>query len=173
MSEIERLKFPIGRFQWVEQLSKKEVTYYTRQIKDFPNELEQTLATLKNEDYQKFYRPGGWQIGQVVHHLADSHLISYVRFKQALTFDTPTVMDYNPDDWAKLPDAVSTPIDSSLMILKGVHNRWTVLLEQTAEEALKRRYYHPNRDKYYSLATVLALYVWHGQHHLAHIRNTF
>ena len=96
----------------------------------------------------------------------------YIRFKQALTHDTTAIMDYDQDQWATLPDAVNVDIKSSLMILKGVHQRWANLIESLDPQKLKRQYYHPSRDKYYPLTTVLALYAWHGKHHMAHIQNT-
>ena len=121
---------------------------------------------------QKTYRPGAWQIGQLIHHLADSHIHVYTRFKLTLTLDTPTVLDYDHDQWAQMPDAVDTDVESSLLILKGIHNRWAALIETLDSHQWERQYYHPARDKFYPLATVLALYAWHGKHHLAHIKNT-
>ena len=169
---LEKLKYPIGPFQWVDRLSPEEIKSLTEEIKSFPAELEAVIKDYKPEDFQKTYRPGAWQISQLIHHLADSHIHVYTRFKLALTQDTPTVPDYDHDQWAGMPDAVDTDVESSLMILKGIHHRWAALIETLDPHQWERQYYHPARDKYYPLATVLALYAWHGQHHLAHIKNT-
>jgi len=169
---LENLKFPIGRFQWVERLSYEQIKVYTQKIRNFPTQLEEQIQSLQAEDFQKPYRPGGWKIGQLIHHLADSHIHSYTRFKLALTQDTPAVLDYDQDQWAEMPDAVNTDVGSSMHILKGIHQRWTNLIETLEPNQFDRQYYHSARDKHYPLGTVLALYAWHGLHHLAHIRNT-
>lgn len=169
---LEKLKFPIGKFKWIEQVSGAEIESFTADLSNFPTQLENAVKDFGTEDFKKEYRPGGWQIGQLIHHLADSHIHCYVRFKHALTLDTPTILDYDQDDWAVMPDAIKTDVTSSLMILKGVHERWTHLIANLSTQQLQRKYYHPTRDKYYPLCTVLALYAWHGKHHLAHIENT-
>lgn len=172
MPPLNTLKFPIGRFEWIDTLSADEIKFITEEIRNFPTGFERLVQNLDPEDFKKNYRPGGWQIGQLIHHLADSHMQCYIRFKQALTLDTPTIMDYDQDTWATLADAVNLDVKSSLMILKGVHQRWANLIESLNPKQLERQYYHPSRDKNYSLATVLALYAWHGKHHIAHIHNT-
>ncbi len=169
---LEKLKFPIGKFKWIEQVSAAEIDSFTADLSNFPIQLEKAVKDFGPEDFKKEYRPGGWQIGQLIHHLADSHIHCYVRFKHALTQDTPTILDYDQDDWAKMPDAIKTDVNSSLMILKGVHERWTHLIANLNIQHLQRKYYHPTRDKYYPLSTVLGLYAWHGKHHLAHIEST-
>jgi hypothetical protein len=169
---LEKLKFPIGKFQWIDRLSDEKIKFHTQQIRNFPTELEEQIQALTPEDFKKPYRPGGWQIGQLIHHLADSHMHCYIRFKQALIQDTPAIMDYDQDQWAVLPDALILETQSSIKILKGIHKRWADLMETLNPKQWERQYYHPNRDKHYPLATVLALYAWHGQHHLAHIRDT-
>tara|TARA_B100001059_G_scaffold35659_1_gene28682 strand:+ start:38083 stop:38613 length:531 start_codon:yes stop_codon:yes gene_type:complete len=170
---LEKLKYPIGRFQWVDRLSPEEIKSLTEEIRSFPAELEAEIQDYKPEDFQKNYRPGAWQIGQLIHHLADSHIHVYTRFKFALTQYTPTVADYDHDQWAEMPDAIDTnDVESSLMILKGIHKRWSGLIDTLDYNQWERKYYHPARDKFYPLATVLALYAWHGKHHLTHIKNT-
>ena len=170
--EIEKLKFPIGRFRWVNRLSPEEIKSLTEEIRSFPSKLEAEIKGYTLEDLKKRYRPGAWQIGQLIHHIADSHLHSYMRFKLALNQDTPKVLDYDHDRWAEMPDALDTNVESSLLILRGIHHRWAKLIETLDSHQWERQYYHPARDKYYPLATVLALYAWHGQHHLAQIKNT-
>ena len=170
---LEKLKYPIGRFKWVDRLSPEEIKSLTEEIRSFPAELEAEIQDYKPEDFQKNYRPGAWQIGQLIHHLADSHIHVYTRFKFALTQYTPTVADYDHDQWAEMPDAIDTnDVESSLMILKGIHKRWSGLIDTLDYNQWERKYYHPARDKFYPLATVLALYAWHGKHHLTHIKNT-
>ena len=169
---LEKLKYPVGRFLWVERLSHEEIKSLTEEIRSFPAELKAEIEDYKPEDFQKTYRPGAWQIGQLIHHLADSHIHVYTRFKLALTQDTPTVLDYDHDQWAEMSDALDTNVKSSLMILEGIHYRWAALIETLDSHQWEKQYYHPARDKFYPLATVLALYAWHGKHHLAHIKNT-
>ena len=169
---LEKLKYPVGRFLWVERLSHEEIKSLTEEIRSFPAELKAEIEDYKPEDFQKTYRPGAWQIGQLIHHLADSHIHVYTRFKLALTQDTPTVLDYDHDQWAEMSDALDTNVKSSLMILEGIHYRWASLIETLDSHQWEKQYYHPARDKFYPLATVLALYAWHGKHHLAHIKNT-
>tara|TARA_B100001175_G_C19510840_1_gene643762 strand:+ start:3426 stop:3953 length:528 start_codon:yes stop_codon:yes gene_type:complete len=170
-AELEKLKFPIGRFQWVDRLSVKQIKHHAEELKNFPAALEEVILGLKPEDFKKYYRPGGWQIYQLIHHLADSHIHVYIRFKLALNQETPAILDYDQDKWAIMPDALDLNLESSMSILKGVHHRWVALIETLDTKELERQYYHSARDKYYPLSTVLALYAWHGQHHLAHIRN--
>ena len=168
---LERLRFPIGKFQWVDGLSDDEIQLYTQQIRNFPTQLEGQIQSLQPEDFQKPYRPGGWKIGQLIHHLADSHIHVYVRFKLALTQDTPAILDYDQDRWAEMPDAIGQEVESSMSILKGIHHRWADLIETLDSKQFERQYFHPTRNKHYPLGTVLALYAWHGLHHLAHIQN--
>ena len=169
---LEKLKFPIGKFKWIEQVSAAEIESFTADLSNFPTQLENAVKDFGAEDFKKEYRPGGWQIGQLIHHLADSHIHSYTRFKLALTQDTPAVLDYDQDQWAEMPDAVNTDVGSSMHILKGIHHRWANLIETLEPNQFDRQYYHSAREKHYPLGTVLALYAWHGLHHLAHIRNT-
>ena len=169
---LEKLKYPVGRFLWVERLSHEEIKSLTEEIRSFPAELKAEIQDYKPEDFQKTYRPGAWQIGQLIHHLADSHIHVYTRFKLALTQDTPTVLDYDHEQWSEMSDALDTNVKSSLMILEGIHYRWAALIETLDSHQWEKQYYHPARDKFYPLATVLALYAWHGKHHLAHIKNT-
>ena len=169
---LEKLKYPVGRFLWVERLTHEEIKSLTEEIRSFPAELKAEIEDYKPEDFQKTYRPGAWQVGQLIHHLADSHIHVYTRFKLALTQDTPTVLDYDHDQWAEMSDALDTNVKSSLMILEGIHYRWAALIETLDSHQWEKQYYHPARDKFYPLTTVLALYAWHGKHHLAHIKNT-
>tara|TARA_A200000113_G_C8844791_1_gene348203 strand:- start:489 stop:1016 length:528 start_codon:yes stop_codon:yes gene_type:complete len=169
---LEKLRYPIGRFEWESEMTQKSFEFHKKKIADYPNELGDKIKHLSKADLKKPYRSGGWQIAQLIHHIADSHTHNYIRFKQALLVDTPTIMDYKPADWATTADATLEDISGSLQIIKGIHQRWSILLNSIKLEDLQRSYYHPNRDKYYPLHVALALYSWHGDHHLAHIENT-
>jgi uncharacterized damage-inducible protein DinB len=114
------------------------------------------------------YRPGGWTVRQVVHHMPDSHLNSYVRFKLALTEDEPTIKPYAEDRWAELADSKATPVEVSLTLLDSLHDRWVRLLRPLGEEEWKRTFRHPSLGPM-TLEKTLALYAWHGRHHVAHI----
>ena len=119
-------------------------------LSNFPQRLKEALAGTTEKDFLKHYRTGGWNIAQVVHHLADSHLHSYLRYKTRRTRNpTPHQRDYNETDWATLPDATNTEISYSLELLNALHKRWTVFLKQLDTEQLKRSYFHPERNKFY------------------------
>lgn len=133
-----------------------------------PSRLSSSVQGLGDNQLNTPYREGGWTIRQVVHHLADSHINSYVRFRLALTEDTPTIRPYEESLWAELPDAKSLPLKPSLDLLDGLHNRWTMLLRHMTEQDFQRRLLHPELGEL-SLAWMLGLYAWHGRHHLAHI----
>lgn len=169
---LQKLKYPIGKFEWVVNLPISEVKTHINTIRHFPVELEQVLDSCKEELLQKKYRPEGWTIAQVVHHLADSHAHSYLRFKHAVLEDTPHIKDYTEADWANLPDAATSDLKPSLMLIKGIHMRWSLFLDHLKEEDFKKVYFHPERNKNYPLDTTTALYAWHCNHHLAHINNT-
>jgi uncharacterized damage-inducible protein DinB len=130
--------------------------------------VRQAVDKLTNAELETPYRPGGWTIRQVVHHVADSHMNSIVRFKLALTEDNPTVKPYEEDRWALLQD-YKLPIEPSLQILDGVHQRLTALFESFTDQQLERTFYHPASQDTATLKKVMALYAWHSQHHLAHI----
>ena len=115
------------------------------------------------------YRPGGWTVRQLIHHIADSHLNSYVRFRWALTEDTPVIKAYDEKEWAELPDAQSAPIKYSLNLLKAVHGRWSLLLERMSPDDFEKELSHPEWKYNLSLNDMVQLYHWHGSHHLAHI----
>ena len=171
--ELEKLKYPIGKFEWEPKMSKKRFEFHKKKITDYPNILEEEIKDCTIADLKKTYRPGGWQVAQIIHHLADSHTHNYIRFKQALLVNTPTIMDYKPADWASTADATFKDISGSLQMIKGIHKRWSILLNSIELENLDRSYFHPNREKKYPLHVVLALYSWHGDHHLEHIKSAF
>ncbi len=162
-------RYPIGRFEFKdESLSAEKRNELIIQIEETPSRLREAVRGLTDEQLDTPYRPGGWTVRQVVHHVPDSHLNSYVRFKLALTEDEPTIKPYDEAAWADLNDSRSTPIDVSLGLLESLHSRWVVLLRSLGDGDLERRFLHPELGAV-SLGKNLGLYAWHGRHHVAHI----
>lgn len=140
-------------------------------IERFPENLVREVEPLADADFHRIYRPEGWSIAQVIHHCADSHMNSFIRFKLALTENTPVIKPYFENLWAELPDAGIIPVQSSIKILEGLHARWTILLRSLTETDLKKEFRHPESDRLISLETNIGLYAWHCLHHLAHVKN--
>jgi hypothetical protein len=136
-----------------------------------PAALRASIAGLTEAQTESPYRPGGWTVRQVIHHVPESHMNAYVRYKLALTEDTPTIKPYNEAEWAKTPDVASTPIEVSLTMLDVLHDRWVRLLRAMSDADFARGYLHPEFPKEgpIPLSGMLALYAWHGKHHTAHI----
>jgi len=158
------LSYPIGRFQPGSQ-SRKLIL---QDIADTPGRIRDAVEGLTDRQLDTPYRPGGWTVRQVVHHLADSHMHSYIRTKFALTLNEPTIMPYDENVWAALKDAKSGPIEPSLLLLEGLHARWVQLLESISEAEWERKFTHPERGVL-PLDINTAIYAWHGRHHAAHI----
>ena len=140
-------------------------------IETFPSKIKSLTETLSVKELNWIYRPKGWNIKQVVHHCADSHINSFVRFKLALTEDVPTIKPYEEALWAELADGTSNDISSSLQIIEGVHARWVLLLKRLGGKELKRQFFHPENLKISSLEETVGVYAWHCNHHLAHIEQ--
>jgi hypothetical protein len=158
------LSYPIGRFKPGTQNRKLILL----DIADTPGRLRDAVEGLSESQLDTPYRPGGWTMRQVVHHLADSHMHSYIRTKFALTQNEPTIMPYDEDVWADLKDAKSGPLETSLLLLEGLHSRWVQLLESMSEADWNRKFNHPERGVL-ALDVNAAIYAWHGRHHTAHI----
>lgn len=169
--DLEKLKYPIGKFERKESIDTSERAELIANIKSFPQRLTTVVMELNEEQIDTQYRPEGWTVRQVVHHAADSHINSYIRFRWALTEDTPTIKAYNETEWAELPDAKNAPIKFSLNLLKSVHARWTLLMERMSEKEFGRELSHPEWKNNLSLDDMLQLYSWHCAHHLAHITS--
>jgi len=169
--EIDKLKYPIGKFKAPETFSKELSEAWIREIEELPFRLRSVVSKLNDEQLSTPYRDGGWTVRQVVHHLADSHLNSYIRFKLAMTEDHPTIKPYEEDRWAELEEAKHAPVEISLVLIEALHARWVLFLKNLTEEDLMRTFYHPESKRDYQLRTILALYAWHGNHHLAHITS--
>lgn len=136
-----------------------------------PNEIRAAVRGLGDEQLDTPYRPGGWTVRQVVHHVPDSHMNAFIRFKLALTEEMPTIKPYDEAAWATLADAKETPIETSLTLTSALHERWVKLLRAMSPSDFGRKLNHPDWDAPLSLDAILALYAWHGPHHTAHITN--
>ncbi|MDO1499847.1 putative metal-dependent hydrolase [Winogradskyella maritima] len=169
-SQLQDLKYPIGQFETPEVITNDHIVDWINDIKALPQGVIDLVEHLSNSELNYPYRPEGWTIQQVVHHLADSHMNSIIRFKLAITEDSPTIRPYFEDRWATLKD-YDQPIDSSLSILNGVHEKLGVLLSSFSEEELAREFIHPEHGKRFSLKETIGMYAWHSNHHLAHIRQ--
>jgi uncharacterized damage-inducible protein DinB len=170
-SELEKLKYPIGKFTYPEKLKKSEVNKMIKEIDKLPKRLKEAIKNLSEEQLNTPYRPDGWTVRQVVHHLADSHINSFCRFRLALTEDNPTIKTYAEAKWAELPDSKNASVKISLDLLKNLHKRWVMLLKSMDAEQLKRTFHHPEHNRDFRLDQLIALYAWHCNHHHAHIEN--
>jgi uncharacterized damage-inducible protein DinB len=164
------LRYPIGNFQVDNDITDEKRQVWIRQIAETPARLRAAVVGLSPEQLETPYRPGGWTVRQVVHHVADSHLNSYVRFKLALTEQEPTIKPYDEAQWAELIDGRAAPMEVSLALLDSLHTRWVMLLRSLSPEDFQRKFYHPERGPM-NLNTNLSLYAWHGRHHTAHITS--
>ncbi len=166
-----KLRFPIGKFKKPDSISTKEIEQWISEIEFFPSRLQELIGGLNDASLEWKYRPNGWSVKQVVHHCADSHMNSFIRFKLCLTEDTPTIKPYFEDRWAELPDTVEMDISESIKILEGLHKRWTKLLKSLHPIDLEKAFIHPEHGIRFSLVENIALYAWHSKHHLAHIEQ--
>lgn len=162
------LRYPLGKFKAPVQYSDDLISEFIKDIEETPARLREAVKGLNEEQLNTPYRPGGWTIRQVIHHLPDSHMNSYVRFKWALTEDEPLIKTYEEQLWAELEDTKLTPVDVSLDMMDLLHKRWVILLRSLTQEQLERKFRHP-QNGLVNLKWVIALYSWHGKHHVAHI----
>jgi DinB superfamily len=163
------LRYPIGKFQR-EDARPERRSQHIQQIETAPTELRAAVAGLTADRLDTPYHPGGWTVRQVVHHLPDSHMNAYVRMKLALTEEVPTIKTYDEALWAELADLRTTPIEIPLRLFESLQQRWTHLLRSLAPADFSRRLRHPELGTL-SLDEVLALYAWHGRHHVAHVAS--
>ncbi|MFN0224837.1 MULTISPECIES: YfiT family bacillithiol transferase [Paenibacillus] len=162
-------QFPIGTFTAPDQPDAALIASWIDDIERLPSELRSLLKNADAELLDTPYRDGGWTVRQVVHHLADSHMNSLIRFKLALTEEEPTIKPYREELWAELGDTREAPIELSLSLLEGLHARWVLLLRSLSGEQLSRTFRHPDSGVVPLFANI-GIYAWHGRHHLAHIR---
>ena len=162
------LRYPIGKFHYEGPATADQRQKFMDDIAHAPSHLRAAVKGLSDQQLDTPYRPEGWTVRQVTHHVPDSHLNAYVRFKLALTEDEPTIKPYAEDRWAKLADTQATPVEVSLTMLDSLHDRWVRLLRSLRPEDWKREFRHPEIGVV-TLERNLALYAWHGRHHVAHI----
>jgi uncharacterized damage-inducible protein DinB len=161
-------RYPIGQFSYSGPLSAEQKEQCLSDIEETPARLRNALAGLSDEQLNTPYREGGWTPRQLAHHVPDSHMNSYIRFKLALTEDAPTIKPYEESLWAELPEAKNAPVEVSLALLDSLHKRWMMMLREFGDTEWKRTFRHPAMGPM-SLEKTLALYSWHGRHHVAHI----
>jgi hypothetical protein len=162
------LRYPIGKFHYEGPPTEDQKQKFLADIEQTPANLRAAVKGLSTQQLDTPYRPEGWTVRQVTHHVPDSHLNAYIRFKLALTEDEPTIKPYAEDRWAQLADTETTPVEISLAMLDSLHNRWSRLLRSLKPEDWKRTFRHPELGLM-PLEKNLALYAWHGRHHVAHI----
>jgi hypothetical protein len=172
MSIMEKLKYPIGQFICPEPISNTHINQWIKEISRLPGQLRKSVKGLTDSHLNTHYRPGGWTLRQVVHHVADSHMNSYIRFKLALTEDTPTIRGYYEDRWAELPEAKNGDPEISLELIAALHKRWVEMLNSMEETDFDKSFYHPEMNRKVPLKEACGMYAWHGDHHVAHITQT-
>jgi hypothetical protein len=167
----EELRYPAGRFEYAGPADDAQRRERIEAIAQTPAQLRKAVKGLAVVQLDTPYRDGGWTIRQVAHHIPDSHMNGYVRCKLALTEDSPTIKPYAENLWAQLPDVRSAPVETALALLEPLHERWVTFLRTLSGSDWERTYVHPEYGAIYTLDKVLALYAWHGRHHVAHITS--
>ena len=166
----EKIRYPAGPFQRpATPLTVETAAPFINEIELLPGKLIACTERFQKENFQTRTLPGNWTVAQVIHHLADSHMNSQVRIKKALTEDTPPISAYDETAWAQLSDSSEADAQLSINLLKALHARWVILLRSLNDKQMLREFYHPEMKKNISISTNIALYAWHGNHHLGHI----
>jgi hypothetical protein len=161
-------RYPLGKFTFEGVVDTKQREQWINEIATQPSRLREAATGLTDAQLDTPYRDGGWTVRQVVHHVPDSHMNAYIRFKLAVTENNPTIKPYLEAEWAKLPDS-KLPVEVSLKLLELVHERWVVILKNMPKADFEKTYIHPESQKTFALGNVLGLYAWHGNHHIAHV----
>jgi uncharacterized damage-inducible protein DinB len=164
----EDLRYPIGRLQPEENLSDERRREMIAQIEETPAKFRAAVKGLSAKQLDTPYREGGWTVRQVVHHVADSHLNAYARFKLALTEDVPTIKPYEQERWAETVDGRTAPVEVSLALIEALHSRWVMFLKSMSAADFARKFNHPEMGQL-TVERLLGIYSWHGRHHTAHI----
>lgn len=170
LKELEKLKYPIGKFAKPIVYSTEIINEWKKTIAEFPEKLKKTVISLTDNQLETHYRSGGWTVRQVVHHCADSHMNAFIRFKLALTEDKPTVKAYEEQLWAEQAD-YKLHVEISINLIESLHYRWSVLLDSLTDANFNSKYIHPQSGEELDLYFMLGLYDWHCRHHLAHIKQ--
>jgi uncharacterized damage-inducible protein DinB len=165
------LQYPIGDFSYDGPMTDARRAACVTRIAAAPAALRAAVARLSDAQLDTPYRPGGWTVRQVVHHVPDSHLNAYVRIRLALTEDTPTIKPYEEARWAELPDARTLPVETSLTLLEALHARWVALLGGLGAADGARQLRHPEHGRLMTVDELIAMYAWHGEHHVAHVTS--
>jgi hypothetical protein len=171
MSDLDALRYPVGRFERVSSpLGRAGRAPLLKTIEDTPGAIRSLVGGLLDADLDRRYRPDGWTIRQVVHHVPDSHMNAYIRMKLAVTEETPSIRTYEEQLWAELPEAKRGPVDMSLTLLEALHRRWLAFLSTLSDDQFTRPFLHPEWGRV-TVEEALALYAWHCRHHTAHIQQ--
>jgi hypothetical protein len=166
----EQLRYPVGRFVAPTAATPADRERWIAEIAALPAQMRQAVERMTDAQLDTTYRPGGWTVRQVVHHVPDSHMNALVRVKLALTEESPTIKPYDEARWAQLPDVRLTPVAVSLVLLEALHARWVVLLRALAPDDWGRTFVHPEHGRAMTIDAATALYAWHSRHHLGHVR---
>jgi hypothetical protein len=161
-------RYPIGKFEpqpFTAELKER----WLRHIKFLPTDVEMAIQNMDEDQLQTPYRDGGWTVHQLVHHIADSHMNAFTRFRLGLTEDNPTITPYDENAWVQLNDVRTQPINVSITLLHALHRRWVAMLQDLDDAQWQRTIFHPGQQKQISLWNLLGTYAWHGKHHVAHI----
>jgi len=170
METLESLKYPIGKYI-TQPFSDELLREWLRDIETLPQHLEYAITNLDEVQLETPYREGGWTVKQVVHHVADSHMNAYIRFKLGLTEENPSIKPYEEAEWAKMIDTQNIPINVSITLLFALHNRWYEILKNISAAEWERTVFHPEHKKEMTLWFLLGMYAWHSRHHVAHITS--
>ena len=163
-------KFPIGKYQPPETITQDFILQSIHEIALLPSKLEKVVSKMNTLHYDQPYRPGSWTVRQVLYHIGDSHLSSYVRFKWALTEENPIIKAYDQDGWGSTHDSINSDVEDSMEFITILHKRWSALLKGLSKREWDRTFTHPEMKRQMTLKWTAGLYAWHGNHHLAHMK---
>ena len=167
--DLEKLQYPIGKFEVPQEYSSKYILDKISEIESFPERLKKETIHLTNEQLDTSYRPEGWTVQQVIHHCAESHMNCYIRIKWALTENNPIIKAYKENLWSDLQDGLKMPIESTFLLLEGLHFRLGYMMRNLSKSDLEKSFIHPENNFEYKIKQIIGTYAWHGNHHLAHI----
>ena len=164
------LQYPIGKYLKPDEITSDDIKQWKKDISELPYQMRKITAGIREKDLDTVYRPGGWTARQVIHHVADSHMNAYIRFKWALTEDVPMIKAYDEGAWAKLNDSTTMNVDISMKLIDALHTRWSYLIDSFKRKDWARLLDHPEYNQPVTLDSMLGMYSWHGKHHTAHLQ---